>query len=68
MAALIPAIIKFLMSKGGGGGGGGGKKPADPNKAAQAAMAKTDFGKRTYQPLSLGEEPVPPPVGGRPKK
>ena len=61
MAALIPAIIKFLMSK----GGGGGRKAADPNKIGQALIAKTDFGKREFTPLELPDETVPPPLGGK---
>ena len=49
MAALIPAIIKFVMSRSGGGGGGGGAKkpPMSPDEIAERGWSSY-FGKGTY--------------------
>lgn len=41
MAALIPALIKLLISRrGGGGGGGGGSAQKTPYEYAQTAAGK----------------------------
>ena len=47
MAALIPAIIKFVISRRGGGGGGSGKPPMSPDEIAERGWS-TYFGKGTY--------------------
>jgi hypothetical protein len=64
MAALIPALIKFLMSRSGGGGGGRGKTSEyDKNQAYWK-------GKNMSQDISgfakgLGEVEPPKPVKPR---
>jgi hypothetical protein len=45
MAALIPALIKFFMSR--RGGGGAGKPPLSPDEIAEKGWS-TYFGKGTY--------------------
>ena len=47
MAALIPALIKFLMSRrGGGGGGGGGRAPK-----SDAQRDNEYWDKKLYTPM-----------------
>lgn len=47
MAALIPAIIKFLMSKGGGRGGGGGSSAQSAYNKHLSSMNKAYAGSKT---------------------
>lgn len=48
MAALIPALIKFFMSRRGGGGSGRpSKPPLSPDEIAEKGWANY-FGKGTY--------------------
>ena len=47
MAALIPALIKFFMSRRGGGSGRPSKPPLSPDEIAEKGWS-TYFGKGTY--------------------
>ena len=40
MAALIPALIKLLISRGGRGGGGGGRPKTTPYQYAEKELLK----------------------------
>ena len=66
MAALIPAIIKFLMSRS-GGGGGRAKTGESSDYKAQSFMAKTNLPEYKSTPFDIKPEVVPGPVN-RPKR